>query len=1270
MRLFKSFTILSVILFYMSLSAQEKILLSGKIDWAEYNETIQNLHELNTSDYYYFSRHPLNEKVSSATVHLINGSFEPLNTPLSKIIQRQITSTEIPIQSEIVTERKKSVLNYSFLPYRINPTSGAIEKLTNYTLELTTSLVNKKNTRTYATQSLLSKGNWFKIKVDTTGVFKLTYEQLKQIGLTNPEQVQLFGYGGAQLPYMNSSPNFDDLVELPLFMEKGSDNTFGVGDYVLFFTGGSVSWSYDETKSMFIHQLHDYSKYTYLFLTSDRGEGLRINTESIPGSAPTTTSNSFDSYQCYESELYNLIESGRTWYGERFRQGNTLNLSFTFPALITAEPVKLLTNIAGRKEKSAPACYFNYRVNGNQLTRIDVNDSYSDYTYAKEYSRQIEFNTNQNNIGIDLSFGGGNTASEGYLDYICLNAREKLVYRNKQMLFRDKKTVAENQITAFQLDNSGVSVLIWDVTNPIVPKALSVNHNGNQSTIKVASNVLREFLVFKPSDAFTPIIEDNDLGPVANQNLHGIEPHDMVIVSHPLFLEQAGQIAEIHRIHDGLSVFITTPEQIYNEYSSGTPDVSAIRNFMRMLYERASSEVEMPKYLLLFGDGSYDNRTKGNGNSNLIPTYQSINSLSETISYVSDDFFGLLDPNEGEYLGALDIGIGRFPVQNTDEAQLMVDKVKQYLWGKTSSSDWKSTVCFIGDDGDGGLHMLQPDQLSKSIYSSHPEFNVKKIYLDAYHQISTPSGQRFPDVTEAINQQVDQGALIIDYVGHGNPRILTHEEVLTSSDVRSWTNYDKLSVFVTASCEVGRFDDYSRISLGEWFLLNPNGGGIATLTTTRVVYSGGNHNLNTNFINVVFNTDLRLGDIIRIAKVNTSGTTNKRNFTLLGDPALKLAIPENKANVFDINGKPVPFSQQEFMQNEPGDKLTIESFTLTALDTLNALSKANISGYIQQTNEQVVAQNGTLFISVFDKMDTLYTFGQDNQVVQFQMQDKLLYKGKASITNGYFNFDFIVPKDINYKFGAGKISLRAQLDSTEAIGYFSDFIIGGNAEKANTDFNGPEIKLYMNDTLFVNGGTTNENPVLLAVITDESGVNTTGNGFGHNITAVLDNNPDKMFILNNFYQGAMDKYNCGEVRYPLKNLTPGYHSINFKTWDVYNNSSESVIEFYVHDLQSVVIDKLQNLPNPFYNHTYFTFEHNQAHTDFNVRIEVFDMMGTKVSEINQNQSPDGYKIEPIRWDGTSIAGAKLSRGVYIYKATLSTIDGQKTTQSSKLMIFE
>ncbi len=1266
------YLLISMLFVQTNAFSQQTKLIPIRINWHEYKQNRLYSEQLENDTNLFFGRTPLDEPIVKAKITIKEDKYVVATPEELNYINKAVLSTSIKINSKIVLERKKQVLNYSFLPYRLNPISGIIERLTECALEISPDIApqKKENSRVYAENSLLASGNWFKIKIDTTGIFKITFDELQQIGLSNPANVRLYGYGGLQLPYMNSVENYDDLIELPIAMDKGADNVFNQGDYILFYSLGPVTWKYDESRQMFMHKLHNYSSFTYLFITSDFGAGLNVETENQPAENPTLTSNSFDSYRCHEIETYNLIESGRTWYGEKFRQGSSINFLFSFPDIITSEKVKMLTNIVGRKETTAPACYFNINVNNEFLTKINITDSYSEYTYGKEYSRQLDLNVQSSGIQLSYSFGGGNSSSEGYLNYICLNAREKINYNKKQLQFRDNRTLQANQITEFAIENNGNDVIIWDVTTPILPIKIPVTTNGSVSKIKVATSTLREFVVFNPSNAFKPIMAGDDLGLVTNQNLHGIGVYEMIIVTHPDFITHAEELAEIHRTMDGLSIYITTPDKIYNEFSSGTPDVAAIRNFLRMLYDRAETDAELPKYLLLFGDGSYDNRTIGKGNSNLLPTYQSINALSETASYVSDDFFGLLDWDEGEYIGALDLGIGRFPVQTKEEAQLMIDKVKQYSSGEMASVDWKSTICFIGDDGDGAIHMSQPDFISKSIVNYHPEFNIKKIYLDAYEQISTPSGQRFPDVTKAINEQVAQGALIIDYVGHGNPRILAHEEVLTSSDVRSWTNFDRLSVFVTASCEVGRFDDFNRTSLGEWFLLNPTGGGIATLTTTRVVYSGGNHNLNTNFFNVVFDTDLRLGDIIRIAKVNTTGLTNKRNFTLLGDPALKLSIPKNRANIFEINGNSLP--PVSLNQHNPDLSIAFKSqlTAFAATDTLNALAKANVTGYIQDLNENKISQNGTLFISVFDKTDTVFTLGQDNSVLKFQMQDKILYKGKASITNGHFSFDFIVPKDINYKFGNGKIHLFAQLDSTEAVGYSTDLIIGGNAKNAELDLSGPSINLYMNDTLFINGGTTNEKPLLLAVLTDESGINTTGNGFGHNIIAVLDGDQDNVLVLNNFYQGAMDKYNSGEVKYQLANLAPGYHSIYFKAWDIYNNSAESSITFYVHHGENLVLEKLQNAPNPFYEYTHFTFEHNQAGVSLDITIDIFDMMGTKVAAIHKKNVVGGYKTEPISWNGTSLAGAKLSKGIYIYRASIVTIDGQKTTKSSKLMIFE
>jgi hypothetical protein len=971
------------------------------------------------------------------------------------------------------------------------------------------------------------------------------------------------------------------------------------------------------------------------------------------------STNSFDSYKYHEINEHNLIKSGRTSYGEKFRPNDEFEFEFNFPNIINTENAYVYTSVVGRKQKNQ-TCYFDIYNNNKYLSKIEIKETYGHYTYGHEYSKKLTINNPSSLLKLKYSFIGVNANMEGYLSFIYVNTREKIKLSSSQLTIRDKKTVEPNRVTKFNIDNSNKYISVWDITNKTNPVELI--SNKNTSSFISQTDSLKEFIIFENTGYLTPIIEGDDLGLVKNQNIHGIGNYDMIIITHPDFQKQAEELAEIHRNNDTLSVYITQPQLIYNEFSSGMTDISAIRNFMRMLYDRATDKQEAPKYLLLFGDGSYNN------SNNYIPTYQNINSLEETKSHVSDDYFGLLDFDEGEYYsnkevkinGKLDLGIGRFPVQTTSEAQLMIDKIKNYI-SPNSQGNWKTKLCFIGDDEDYLTHQKQADFLSEKIVKKgFPEFNSNKIYLDSYKQISTPSGQRYPDVTSAINAQVEKGALIIDYVGHGNPRILAHEEILSTNDVRNWKNWNKLPVFVTASCEVGRFDDPERISLGEWFVLNPNGGGIATITTTRVVYSGENFELSKTVFQNILKSNLRMGDVIRIAKNAQSTTsTNHRNFTLLGDPALRISIPKNKIVIGNINKEFLITNEDNYM---PGD-------------TINALSKTTIEGYIDDAQNNPVYENGILYITVFDKTDSLKVTANDvapNQnpdTLNFNIQNRVLYKGKASINKGYFKFEFIVPKDINYKFGKGKISLYAALDSSEAIGYSDNIIIGGNSDSISNDYDGPIIELFMNDTLFRNKGITNENPILIAKLSDENGINTTGNGFGHNITAILDGNQDNTYILNNYYNGHIDKYNSGIVMFQFENLSVGYHNIKFKAWDIYNNSSESTIEFYVYESSAPYIANMYNTPNPFYDETYFTFEHNQPANNFKINIKIFNMMGNLVSEINRNNTNSGYAINPIHWDGTNSAGAKLPKGIYVYKVELTTQTGTKTYKSSKLMIF-
>jgi hypothetical protein len=926
--------------------------------------------------------------------------------------------------------------------------------------------------------------------------------------------------------------------------------------------------------------------------------------------------------------------------------------------------MRILISVAGRKQFRYQSCYFDIKANNNDLGKISISDSYIKYVYAHAYSKYFDISNPSASLNLNIEFTGASSDMEGYLNYVCINTREKIKLSGSQLMFRDKETAQIGRATKFIIDNSGKNVYVWNVTDVVNPYEIKVTAQNSESYFIDSTNTISQYIVFDGINYFTPAISEAEC--VENQNLHGIEYSDMIIITNPKFQIQAEELAEFHKNNDTLSVFVTQPEKIYNEFSSGMPDVSAIRNFMRMLYDKANSESQVPKYLLLFGDGSYNNYQAGK-KSNYILTYQSVASLSETESYVADDYFVLLDAGEGELnsskelYGYLDMSVGRFTVQTDKEARLMINKIKHYLSSK-SYGDWKNRICFIGDDENNMSHQRDADYLCSSIIApQHPELNINKIYLDSYKQFSTPSGQRYPDVTTAINEQVRQGALFIDYVGHGNPRILAHEKILSVSDVLSWTNWDKLSIFMTASCEVGRFDDYERTSLGETFVMNPKGAGVAAITTTRVVYAGSNSVLSTHFFKVTFNKDFRLGDMMKYAKNKMSPSgINHRNFTLLGDPALRMALPENKIVVGNINNN--------FIKSSESSSKTI---TYVQGDTVGALSKVKIEGYVDDKNGNPLNKDGVLFISVFDKTDTILMIANDNnaQEMEYTIQKNILYKGKASITQGYFSFEFIIPKDINYKYGNGKISLYAAFDSTEATGYSTDIIIGGSSENIDVEHTGPEIELYMNDTLFVSGGITDENPVLLAKISDESGINTTGIGFGHNITATLDGNQGEVFILNDYYENYIDVYNRGELNYQLEGLLEGYHYITLKAWDIYNNSSEAVIEFYVFNSESSVINKMYNTPNPFSDETWFTFEHNQQAVLSEIEINIYDIMGNNVANLHQKKSTDGYAIEPISWDGTNYGGAKLPNGVYIYKIEITSIDGQKTYKSSKLMIF-
>ena len=769
---------------------------------------------------------------------------------------------------------------------------------------------------------------------------------------------------------------------------------------------------------------------------------------------------------------------------------------------------------------------------------------------------------------------------------------------------------------------------------------------------------LREYAAFKNSNFLIPSV----VGKISNQDLHHTSPADLLIIIHPSLLPQAQRLAQLHQQQNGLRTLIVTTDQVYNEFASGSPDPTAIRDFVKMYYDKyKNSSVDKPRYLLLFGDASFDYKNRLNNNTNLVPAYENNSSLDPLLTYTSDDFYGFLDDNEdinsGIVINYLDIGIGRIPAKNADEAKNFVDKVAAYF-NPQSFGPWRNNFTFIADDEDQNLHLQDAEIITATASTTAPVFNQQKIYLDAFRQESGSGGSRYPQVNQAINNQIYNGTLIWNYNGHGGAKRLAEEAILDQEMVNSWNNPYHLPLFITATCDFAPFDNPTVNSIGEDILLRPKTGAIALMTTTRIVFAFSNRIINNNYLQFALQPDANgkyktLGDAVKEAKnytYQTSGdVTNNRKFTLLGDPALTIAFPTLKIRATKVNNIPV-----------------------AQADTLSATETIVMEGEITDAQGNLLNSfNGNVYPTVFDKPQIVNTLANDpaSQVTSFTTQTNVLFKGKASALNGKFSFTFKVPKDINYQYGNGKLSLYAEDGTKDANGFFTGFIVGGTGNNIGGDNQGPQIKPFLNDEKFVNGGITNQNPVLIAKLSDSSGINTVGTGIGHDIVATLDNDNNQFFILNDFYQGDLNSYQQGIVRFQLPDLEPGLHTLKIKAWDVLNNSSEVILDFTVAKDEEIVLSHVLNYPNPFTTSTHFWFEHNKPGQDLRVKLQIFTLTGRVIKSLKQTINTAGSRSNELEWNGKDEYGDKVGRGVYLYKLSVTNSENQKKEKTGKLVVF-
>lgn len=1162
------------------------------------------------------------------------------------------------------TERKKPMTVLRIFPFRKNPDTGIPERLVSFRIYSFPSEQPAERTRKsagiWSSASLLASGKWYRIKVAENGLYKLTYAQLQELGFTDPSKVRLFGYGSGMLPEVPGKRTLDDMAEVPVFFNKGSDGIFGTGDYLLFYAEGPAKRYYNESQSMFRHIVHGFSNYAWYFLSDVSGQRKEME-EYDPGQVSAVRSiSTFPEHVWHENEVVNLIRSGSQWLGEAFDVNSSRSFSFSVPDMNPSAPVKVAVAAAGRYSSNTSLSVQVNNVSAGNISFSPVSLSSSTGNYASYGQAIYTVSVTGSPVTVTLQYNRPDPSAIAWLDYIDITAERILRLAGNYLPFRSVPQTSAGELAEYVLQNATEDIQVWEVSDIHRIRKMKVTVAGSVLRFKFPADSVREFIAFRPSGDFSsPVIQGEDVGLVANQNIHGAGPADMIIITHPSFVTQAEELARMRGENDGLRVHVFTTQQVYNEFSSGTPDVSAIRDAVKMFYDRALSEEDLPRYLLLFGDGSFDNRNQKPENPNYILTYQSSNSLTQTASYVSDDFFGILDDGELLTTGMLDVGVGRLPVKSAEEADIVLEKLKNYR-NMAMHGDWNNLITMIGDDEDNGTHMYQSDLLATYLEQNYPEYTIEKIYLDAYRQVSSSTGTTYPDVNKAITLRMKKGALIINYVGHGNENGLAHERIVQTDDIRTWENTGKYPLFVTATCEFSRFDDvkisgsrYSdATSAGEHVLLCRGGGGIALLSTSRLVYSGPNFVLNENFYKQIFrrnadDTPLRLGDVIRFTK-NSSGTgTNKLNFVLLGDPSLVLAYPQWKIVVDSLNGIPV----QEFT------------------DTVKALGSMHVSGHIEDAAGNFVPDfRGTLVAALFDKTVVITTLNNDGEgSFQYSTYNSILFKGQAGVMEGKFRFSLFVPKDINYLPGKGKISLYAKSEAMQANGVFQDIIVGGISPQAKPDDEGPSIRLFMNDTLFRDGGVTSDNPLLIALLQDEHGINTTGSGIGHDITLILDN--EERFVLNDFYVAGLNDYRQGRVEFPLSGLAPGMHTLQFKAWDTYNNSAESILSFEVFHSDAPMISRLYNYPNPFSDYTSVVLEHNQAGKNGVLQLQIYSLTGELVYSWKEPLSASGFVTIPLVWTGVSPSGRKLPGGVYLYSVTLTNEQGRVVNKTGRMVVI-
>lgn len=1219
------------------------------------------------------------KKITYQRVFELSGSYSIVNVQTASVdkgLLKEIEAFDEDFTPEVNYSKARGI---DKVIVRFNPflkKGTAFHKVTSFTLVQSSKEVYppktlSKNSVQGIKNSVLAFGKFYQFIVEKTGIQKIDAAFLVNLGINlstvDPSRIKIYSHGGRMLPLRNSEnlPHMFDPPQIPLKVVTQNPNSFQQGDEIYFYGEATEGYYSSENET----NLNVYANDSYYFITVDGELGERVKNYQEPIEVEDELITTFDDYAYYEIDETSTSLVGRRWFGDRFDITTQRNYSFSFQNLIKTEPITIKVLLAGVSSSNSS---MRVSANGNSLTTINILPT-GNTLPSRGASFNGQFFSNEDNININLSYNKqGNPAARSFLDYISLQAKRELTASNQQFKFQNKQASQSSGIGRYVIENASLVQEVWEITNTQEIFVISNQQSSNQFSFKSSLGLERTFIANVQEDAYVPLINqiNRDLpnsnlkGTIFNNSQNQFEDIDYLVITNNQLLVQAQQLAN-YRKESGLTTRAVSVEQIYREFNSNKQDIGAIRNFIRYVYENASTPENKLKYVVFLGDASVDYKERLPGNNNIVPTFQNVPSFATTeSSFMSDDFFAMMDPNEGAMSSSdmLDLAIGRILADTPQLAQQMISKIIDYD-SRPSYASWRNNLLLISDDVDKVWEFdriqKQLDELGDEIAHNKPFINVRKIHMDAFEQISSAGGDRYPTVNKAITEQIELGVSVVNYFGHGGEDGLAQERVVTQTDVQSWRNPFRYNLFVTITCEFTKFDNPLRITAGELAFWNPQGGPVSMITTTRAITVEAGVSFNNELAPFLFdyeNKNETIAESVMRTK-NALGGNGKRIIFYLGDPALRLPYGDQKIRLRTLNG--VPFDQ--------------------STDTLKALSRNIITGEIVNQNEQRITNyNGNLTATIFDKPIQRQTLGNDGTeiggqlaIMDFNTLGETLFRGQSSVTNGEFSVEFILPLDTRIPVDKGRISMYAIRNDIlgDQVGSDETMLVGAINQNAPTDNEGPLIQLFMNDETFIDGGITDSSPFLFAKLEDESGINTAG-GIGHDILAILDEDDANPFILNDYYKAVQDDFTRGEVYFPLRDIEPGLHTLRLRAWDTHNNSSEIEIQFVVSEDNELLITRVLNYPNPFVNYTEFWFNHNRPFEPLEVQVQVFTVSGKLVWTQNQLVNTDGFLSRDITWDGRDDFGDRIGKGIYVYKLTVrSTLTNQRTEKYEKLVIL-